>query len=746
MYTTLHITHTFAHILTSLKIYLILVLSILLVSCGGGGGGDQEPIIDNMRVTAQVGVNSSTVHITNPNSDAYTLYVSNTRHCDTTNPGVTCNETQNIPANDSTEFTTTSLTLSTPLYGLLETTADTISFSISVDKFSTRYGHQVVVKGDTMYLIGGYDNSSSYKNDVWQSADGETWTQVTENAGFTPRENHQVVVLGEDMYLIGGVDNSHSYRNDVWKSSDSGKNWTQISVQDNTLENDTKFTPREDHQVVVMGDTMYLIGGSDNSKRFNDVWKSTNGANWTQVPKPTDPNSIFSERDGHQVVVMGDTMYLIGGSVALDSFKNDVWKFTNEETWEIVTENAGFAPRESHQVVVIDNTMYVIGGNNGDGVKNDIWKSTNNGKTWEVLTGSQVNAGQGHQVVVMNKVMYLIGTIDTSDLWKSADGVNWTQLTTYYTPDGFTKFAARQGHQVVAIDDALYVIGGLTNDGRQKDVWKSTNSGETWTQITSDAEFAGRWNHQVVVIGDTLYLIGGQDGFNSYKNDVWQSTNSGKTWEKVTENAGFTPRANHQVVVMDDTLYLIGGRDKDVDDSDSDRFRNDVWKSTTQGLTWEQLPNAPFAPREDHQVVVMGDTMYLIGGSVAPDSYKNDVWKFTDEETWEKVTETAGFTPRANHQVVVMGNTLYLIGGEDDSTRFNDVWESTNSGKTWRQVDTASTLFTPRDSHQVVVMGGTLYVIGGYDNSSSYKNDVWNSSDGRNWFLNIEITIRGNLY
>ena len=73
--------------------------------------------------------------------------------------------------------------------------------------------------------------------------------------------------------------------------------------------------------------------------------------------------------------------------------------------------------------------------------------------------------------------------------------------------------------------DTIYVIGGLISGGsQQKDVWKSVDRGETWTEVTAAAQFGDRTNHSSAVQGGALYMIGGASTANRYHNDVWKST------------------------------------------------------------------------------------------------------------------------------------------------------------------------------------------------------------------------------
>ncbi len=136
---------------------------------------------------------------------------------------------------------------------------------------------------------------------------------------FSGRDNHSVVVFNNELYLIGGRGSSHY--NDVWKSSD-GINWTEVT-------GNAQFTGRQAHYVVEFNNELYLIGGVDSSVNQNDVWKSSDGIDWTEV---TTSQSKFSARYDHSVVVFNNELYLIGGGGG--SFKNDVWKSSDGIDWE----------------------------------------------------------------------------------------------------------------------------------------------------------------------------------------------------------------------------------------------------------------------------------------------------------------------------------------------------------------------------------------------------------------------------
>ena len=106
------------------------------------------------------------------------------------------------------------------------------------------------------------------------------------------------------------------------------------------------------------------------------------------------------------------------------------------------------------------------------------------------------------------------------------------------------------------------------------DVWRSAD-GVRWREMTAGGDPAMRWTGRArlsaAVFGDYIYVMGGSKNDDQaiggpggppriYFNDVWRSRD-GQAWEEVTPNAAWTPRAGAVVVAKDNHLYLLGGED-----------------------------------------------------------------------------------------------------------------------------------------------------------------------------------------
>ena len=276
--------------------------------------------------------------------------------------------------------------------------------------FPERSSHTSVVFDDKIWVIGGYDGVS-HLNDVWQSTDGITWTQVTAEAPFHKRSGHTSVVFDDKIWVIGGY-TGVDYLRDIWQSTD-GETWIKITGA-------SPFPQRGLHSAVAFKDKLWIIGSLDESAKIsNNIWQSSDGETWTPV------NSVapFPERYNHTTVVFDGKIWIIGGDTfnGLLGILNDVWQSADGSIWTEVTEEAAFDGVKDHTTAVFDNKMWVIGGRDSRLNSNDIWQSSD-GISWsQVIEEIPFTKRTGHTTVIFNDKIWVIGGSDASsflnDVW-----------------------------------------------------------------------------------------------------------------------------------------------------------------------------------------------------------------------------------------------------------------------------------------------------------------------------------------
>ncbi len=194
--------------------------------------------------------------------------------------------------------------------------------------WTPRLAAAVVEFQGKMWILGGTENyyfgdEKSLKNDVWSSADGKTWELVTADAGWAPRAYHAAVVHDGKIWVMGGGNYVPNYRafNDVWSSAD-GKNWTQVTSS-------SAWNSRLWFSSVVYRDRIWVLGGWSNNPSTNlgDVWYSRDGANWKSLKSDV----IWKERHEHSAYVFEDKIWVAGGHAR--PLNSEVWSLFVPPKW-----------------------------------------------------------------------------------------------------------------------------------------------------------------------------------------------------------------------------------------------------------------------------------------------------------------------------------------------------------------------------------------------------------------------------
>lgn len=268
-------------------------------------------------------------------------------------------------------------------------------------------------------------------NEVWSSRDGATWDLVKPNTfldgGFDStrdwegRHTGGYVVHRDKMWLVGGDANQGHYQSDVWNSAD-GRTWTCVNRGQ-----DAPWGPRVLHYTVAFKDKIWVVGGQTMPGFaaapeifYRDVWNSGDGVHWEQV---TPKQPYWSARGvicGS--VVFKGRMWILGGgtydtpATPTRQYLNDVWSSADGLNYT-QHETAPWSPRQYHYVTVFDDRMWVLGGwSNGD--RSDVWHSAD-GENWYRLNGTPWPPRHAASVFVFDNALWITaGSAMSPDVWK----------------------------------------------------------------------------------------------------------------------------------------------------------------------------------------------------------------------------------------------------------------------------------------------------------------------------------------
>ena len=387
-----------------------------------------------------------------------------------------------------------------------------------------------------------------------------------------------------------------------------------------------------------------------------------------------------------------------------------IWKTTNGgREWENISDGYFGGSIGSIAVSKSDpNVVYVGGGektvrgnvSSGYG----IWKSEDAGKTW---TASGLKNSRhvpriaihptDHNIVYAGVMGNIYKPTQERGVYKSTDGgKTWRK----------TLFANEHAGVVDLIIDPtnpriLYASTwrvrrtpfSLSSGGEGSALWKSTDSGETWTEISTKKGFP---DGILGIIGVTVSPVNNQRVWamveNKDKGGLYRSEDGGETWSQVNSERKLRQRAWYYTRVYADTedvdkVYVLNVR---------------YHKSTDGGRTFSTY-NAPhgdhhdlwIAPEDPHRMIIGDDG----GAQVTYDG--GETWStYHNQPTSQfyRVTTDNAFPYRI--YVAQQDNSTIRIPHRTDGYSISeDDWESTAGG------ESAHIAVDPEDND--IVYGGS---------------------------------------
>ena len=203
---------------------------------------------------------------------------------------------------------------------------------------------------------------------LFRSHDGRDWSHVTDEGPWRDRGCAGSIVFDGRMWILGGsVGGGSGHRSDVWSSTD-GATWTEM----------TSSAPWSRRMLwdslAVLDDKLWLIGGGLGGyhpfRVYNDVWCSGNGVDWELVSD----DAAWPARMWHSCAAYAGRLWLFGGFEAEPEWVNfdDTWYSADGESWERFPSPSHWSPRHEISAYVFDDKLWVVGGNAWP-LQNDVW-------------------------------------------------------------------------------------------------------------------------------------------------------------------------------------------------------------------------------------------------------------------------------------------------------------------------------------------------------------------------------------
>lgn len=224
---------------------------------------------------------------------------------------------------------------------------------------------------------------------------------------------------------------------------------------------------------------------------------------------------------------------------------------------------------------------------------------------------------------------------------------------------------ARDSQGEFVFNDHLWIMGGwfTPREPNPRDVWKSAD-GRNWTRVLETAPWEYSDLPASLVFKNRMWMIGGRKlPGTACSNQVWSSAD-GANWKLENASAPWRARLGASFVVFKNRMWIMGGTE-DFYRNNGNTLMNDVW-SSADGVNWRlETAGAPWSKRAHGQAIVFANKIWVMGGGHrAPEAIPtNDVWSSSDGINWELVTGSAAWMPRLWFSAVVYRDHMWVIGG-----------------------------------------------------------------------------------
>jgi Secretion system C-terminal sorting domain/PKD domain len=462
----------------------------------------------------------------------------------------------------------------TPAGGCWKTINNGTSWSPLTDDFSSLGVSGIAIdpnNSNTIYLAtGDGDGNDTYSIGVMKSTDGgSTWNSTGLNWSTSQSRVMRKIIT----HPINGNILWVATSTGIFKTTDAGVNWSSVltgSFRDIELNpsnpntvyacTNTAFYKSTGsgnagtysatatglptgnigrYSIAVTADDanyVYLLATNSSDNGFLGLYRSTDGgASFTL--RANSPNIMGWNTTGSDSGGQGwyDLALAVSPTNRNEIYTGgvNVWKSTNGGSnfnaltkWSWPTGGFGYVHADIHTLDFIGNALFC-------GSDGGIFKSTNNGSSWSDITSG-----------IQNSQFYRLGTSATNAgiVIAGAQDNGCTMLDN----GSWTHVTGGDGMECAVDYTNPNIIYSTSQNGT---IYKSTNGGSSFNQISGGISDNGAWVTPYVLDPNTPSTI-----YAGY-TDVWKSTNGGGNWTNISNFGSTTLRSLAVAPSNSNTIY-----------------------------------------------------------------------------------------------------------------------------------------------------------------------------------------------
>jgi hypothetical protein len=261
---------------------------------------------------------------------------------------------------------------------------------------------------------------------------GYQWTKLTEQANFAKSYNFQLFSLNNKLWAFHPDGNYFTSDGKIWMKSSLPNSIHNLAFLDYV---------RFNNAVYGLG---HFTGNSENYNLDTRITQTTDLIKWNTVAA----ESNLPKRFFYHPFVFNNRIWIIGGSDGVRAY-NDAWSSPDAIHWTKEADQLPFTPGNHFHVLDFKGKLLLLD-------NNKVWSSTD-AIHWTKLTDKIVDADMfGYTPVVFDEKLWLLGCNRnqqfSTEILVSSDGIHFEAQDAPWSPRG--------GVAAAVYNDKLYITGG----------------------------------------------------------------------------------------------------------------------------------------------------------------------------------------------------------------------------------------------------------------------------------------------